>query len=99
MNVLCSGDHVAQRLDVSMYTLYTIGVGDKGYLVCLCSFLSSYILRFLKVTRPVDKEGSDAIAAHTAVVNKFSRNVGSTWKLLVSERCHEANPVLRTCKY
>lgn len=56
MNVLCSGDIWPRGVDVSMYTLYTIGVGDKGYLVCLWSFLSSCILRFLKVTRPVDRK-------------------------------------------
>jgi hypothetical protein len=38
------------------------------------------------MTKPLDKEVSDAIAAHTAGVHKFSRNVGTTWKLLVSER-------------
>jgi hypothetical protein len=30
------------------------------------------------VIKPIDKEGSDAIGAHTAGVHKFSRNAGAT---------------------
>jgi hypothetical protein len=38
----------------------------------------SYIFRFLKIAKLIDKEGNDAIAARTAGVHIFSRNVGVT---------------------